>query len=527
MKARLRALLRLPLRLLERLTPSPAARLASGLSALVVCLLLVADLTAGLFPDRLAQATERREAMAELIATYTASTPSLHDPASVRALLERIAARDMPELRSVAIRTAAGEIVGRIGDHDQRWMLGAAERSTETQMRVPIQQAGRPWGTIEITFAPVYPQTVEGWMSDPFVLTMGTLVTALQLAFYLYLRRTLRAIDPTQSVPTRVRNAFDMLGEGVLVLDPDGRIMLANESFRRLLPSRDMPLNGRLADELRCIAGPLLAACGGQLPWARVMTTGDIVTLPAVQLQDDAGKPLERRVGVRCQPVRDLDGALRGCLVTFDDVSQLHDANTHLKAALAELNASRAKVRLQNEKLQHLASRDPLTGSLNRRAFFEAIATWQETAGTTPLAVVLCDVDHFKSFNDRYGHAVGDEVLCAVTSLLTAQCRSDDLVCRLGGEEFCMAFPGMTLAQATARAERIRAAMERGCAANLSVRIDRSITASFGVAVMEARALRTEQLIDRADQAMYRAKKGGRNRVESWSAAEAPASEPA
>ena len=163
-------------------------------------------------------------------------------------------------------------------------------------------------------------------------------------------------------------------------------------------------------------------------------------------------------------------------------------------------------------RLIRQATLDPLTG-LNNRGHFEALATNElarsrRTGG--PVAVMLCDVDHFKQVNDRYGHAAGDLALAHVAQVLSAHLRECDVLARWGGEEFLALLPDSSLPAAQAAAERIRAAIEaqpldlEGAAL--------SITLSFGVAaVQDSHDLQAATA--RADKALYESKRAGRNRV--------------
>jgi diguanylate cyclase (GGDEF)-like protein len=165
------------------------------------------------------------------------------------------------------------------------------------------------------------------------------------------------------------------------------------------------------------------------------------------------------------------------------------------------------------EESRLMATTDPLTGLLNRRAFLER--TGQELRRSArygdALSVILLDVDHFKRINDERGHAIGDVVLAAVGGLMGRTVRSCDIVARWGGEEFVIALPSTPAANALTLAERLRANLQAMEITDLK-RGTLSATASFGVAA-QAEGDHLEQLIDRADRAMYVAKSGGRNRV--------------
>jgi diguanylate cyclase (GGDEF)-like protein len=167
------------------------------------------------------------------------------------------------------------------------------------------------------------------------------------------------------------------------------------------------------------------------------------------------------------------------------------------------------------EESRLTATTDMLTGLLNRRAFIEWATRELRRAERyrDSLSVIILDVDHFKQVNDRYGHATGDHVLEFVGSMLPKAVRSCDVVARWGGEEFVLALPSTPLQGAVLVAERARRTLEEASvqAGNGSTV---PVTASFGVAQLNPGET-IDQLIDRADRAMYAAKSGGRNRVET------------
>jgi diguanylate cyclase (GGDEF)-like protein/PAS domain S-box-containing protein len=168
------------------------------------------------------------------------------------------------------------------------------------------------------------------------------------------------------------------------------------------------------------------------------------------------------------------------------------------------------------EALRRAVACDHLTGLSNRRALYEAceleLERWRRTP--RPLSMVLVDADHFKRINDNFGHAIGDAVLRHLASGLSATFRAMDVVARLGGEEFVVLLPGCDEEAATMVAQRL---CDRIAAQPVTV--EEAIvhyTVSVGVASMDADVAGVEELIERADKAMYAAKAGGRNRVERW-----------
>jgi len=159
---------------------------------------------------------------------------------------------------------------------------------------------------------------------------------------------------------------------------------------------------------------------------------------------------------------------------------------------------------------------DHLTGVANRRAFFEAAELELQRNRRTPrpTALILIDADHFKRINDHHGHPGGDAVLRQLGLVLTATFRQVDVVARVGGEEFAVLLPSSTLDGAAAVAERLRQVVQTQVVAFEGEQI--AFTVSAGVAASDGGDLDLDMLMKRADQALYAAKSGGRNRIECW-----------
>ena len=168
--------------------------------------------------------------------------------------------------------------------------------------------------------------------------------------------------------------------------------------------------------------------------------------------------------------------------------------------------------------LRQLSLQDPLTGLANRRLLTDrlALALRSQPRRTRPVALLMLDLDGFKPVNDMHGHAVGDELLVRLTARLSGVTRPGDTLARLGGDEFAIALPDATLEEAQAVAVRIVRELERPV---LVDHIALSVGASVGVAVCEhPGAVDAEDLLSRADIAMYAAKRGGRGRFATWTA---------
>jgi diguanylate cyclase (GGDEF)-like protein len=186
-----------------------------------------------------------------------------------------------------------------------------------------------------------------------------------------------------------------------------------------------------------------------------------------------------------------------------------------LEILLEEKDELTKKLADANERLELLAHTDPLTGLANKRSLEQALVRDLARADRdkTCLSVVVADVDHFKQVNDRYGHAIGDVVLQRVAKLLSSTLRTGDLATRFGGEEFVLILPGTNAFGAKLAAERIRRAVSQvefeGPQGKFQITISFGVTSVVGPGCSGM----SKQVFKEADEALYAAKSGGRNRV--------------
>ncbi len=204
-----------------------------------------------------------------------------------------------------------------------------------------------------------------------------------------------------------------------------------------------------------------------------------------------------------------------------------HAKDAGLVGVIARELAGPIRITTLVEESQRLATTDALTRLANRRAFVGECEREMQRAArySRPLCLALLDVDHFKAINDGFGHGVGDRVLEVVAETLRSAARAGDILGRWGGEEFTVLLHAADMSSAMVAAERLRAAIE---ALTITAPDGRSVpvTASFGVAELRCNEA-IEQLVDRADRHMYKAKSAGRNRVvgEHGATVESPVSE--
>lgn len=185
---------------------------------------------------------------------------------------------------------------------------------------------------------------------------------------------------------------------------------------------------------------------------------------------------------------------------------------------LREIESQRNKLLQDEAKLRELSVRDPLTGLFNRRYMEETFDREISRAmrKQKPLAVIMTDIDGFKAINDLAGHVLGDKALSYVSSYFMGSIRASDVACRFGGDEFCLILPDCSLEEGIRRANMLRNGVE-------SLSFDAAepfgihgVTMSFGVAALPENGVTREALLSAADNALYSAKREGRNRVKSW-----------
>jgi diguanylate cyclase (GGDEF)-like protein/PAS domain S-box-containing protein len=495
---------------------TPSVRISLGLILSVISILIVADMI-GLVPDNKNAVIEGRKTLAESLTVQYSLAAQKYDYESISASMRILVDRN-DDVVAAILKTSNGSTVAQAGSFSRQSDVGASGKSTPTRIHVPIFQNTKKWGNIEIEFAPIYEFSLLGLNINPLVAMIVFVTISGFTIFIVLIRKILERLDPSSAVPERVKYALDTLAEGVLLVDDKNRILLANNSFSKSVGKNEKELIGKKASSLEWV---LPDDNNTEFPWDVSARLGTPQTGSQIKATHSDGK--SRTYMVNCAPILDEKGKGRGVMATFDDVTKLEQKNDELQKMLGLLQESREEITQQNEELQVLATRDSLTNCLNRRSFFDIYDNEYESAKQEErnFSCIMADIDFFKSINDSYGHAVGDDVIEQVASSLQSTMRATDSICRYGGEEFCIALPGVSLKQAIRTAERARAFIESLRFSSNSDSKDIAITASFGVATMDSSTNDLSDLIDQSDKALYYSKNTGRNRVAAWPDVEA------
>jgi len=492
---------------------SPIARISISLVLLTLSLVLTGDLFFGEKNDASVATMKARQRLCESLAVQFSALLAADDLGTVKLTLRNLVIRD-EDILSAALRTKDGRVRAESGNHKENWQNVPFDKSTLTHTQVPLFKNNTRWGTVEVRFADPAPASFWDVYLTPFTLLAIYISIAGFIAYMFFMKRTLKHLDPGAVIPERVKTALDILTEGVVVVDANGQIVLANLAFTQKIETESKHLMGKELAKLNWSTPDQPPGEPLIFPWDVAMKEGE--SQLSSELQLDVRGVGTLTFAVNSSPVQDERGTVHGALATFDDVTELVEKNLQLSDMVGELQLSRDEVTKKNAELQILAERDPLTDCLNRRAFFErANAEFESAKNGGKLSIIMMDIDHFKSVNDTYGHGVGDEVIKSVASTLQAGLRGQEVVGRYGGEEFCILLPQTSIEQAARIGERLRAEIEE--TAQLSHHdIKRVITSSFGVTSNLSLAPDTEKLVDQADQALYYAKENGRNRVARW-----------
>lgn len=485
---------------------SPTVQVSIGVLALTISLIFVA-FSFGLLPNENKVELNARAKISEGLAIQLAGLFARDDQEGIQELVAAATGRNK-DILSIAIRKSDGGLLVASGNHDRHWRTQADGQSTATHVQIPLVSDSGPTGRIEISFRPLATGEIFGGLSHSMALFLGFICITGFAGYYVFLRRVLRELDPGRAIPERVKAAFDVLAEGVLIADDHGFILFENRAFRETLHGGEQSAAGMNISLLPWLLLP--DTTERRLPWQIALTQAGTPVI-GFQMAIERSPGNVRYLSVNSTCIADGRGITRGVIVTFDDVTVLHERNDQLNRSMGQLRESQWKISQQNEQLTILASVDSLTNCLNRRAFFSEVTTRLSSARSplTPMSVLMVDADHFKSINDRFGHAVGDRVLVALGAQFKLLCTQSDVVGRYGGEEFCIATFGRSIREANRLGEQIRAsaAMAKDWLPN-----GESVTVSIGIATqMSGDSI--DDVMRRADLALYTAKESGRNRV--------------
>ena len=299
-------------------------------------------------------------------------------------------------------------------------------------------------------------------------------------------------------VPFARHLVMEQIPEMVLVVDANSRVVDANQVALRWLKKPDNDVIGNYIFEILS-------------PWPQLANQYQHISERREEIQVDGEAP--RTLEIIISPLYSPFQILEGHIIVAHDVTERRSMEDKLKHANQSLQEQLAQIELLQEKLREQAIRDSLTGLFNRRYLADYLDKEVARASRKgyPISFVVMDIDHFKKFNDTYGHKCGDIVLQELGNMLMRNVRRGDTVCRYGGEEFVILLPDTSLKVATIRAEDWRRAFDETVLEYEGQNLHATI--SVGVAAYPLHGPDGETAIQAADHALYHSKRNGRNCV--------------
>ena len=480
----------------------PAARLAITIGFVCLSWICLA-LTLELAPNQDKQIVARRLAMTRSIAVAMSTVAEFNRSDEMQTLLERLVHAE-PEIKRLTLNVHTGKSMvaqDQSSQSSQSTATGELDLSQTEKVVVSIFSRDRKWGDLRIDFASPGSSGLGWLLSYPNGMLVFIFCGSI-LACWWVLSRSFRYLNPAKVVPDRVRNALDAITNGLAMVTPSGEIAHANRSFAEMV-SREADLI--IGSKIGSYSWHQVDGFGRDLPWIRSLKHRKVITGEILEAKFNPG--LTQKFMVNSTPILGAENNVRGILVSFEDVTALEAKKTELARTIQKVRQSRDEVERQNEKLFFLANYDPLTKCMNRRSFYsEFEAAWADL-GEHPLTALIMDIDYFKSVNDDHGHGVGDAVLVRVGEILLDILGKKGKVCRYGGEEFTAILNHIPPTQCRELAESFRFAVQAEPINGLDISI------SVGLADRSSGAMDPQHLLDQADQALYAAKRNGRNQV--------------
>lgn len=306
-----------------------------------------------------------------------------------------------------------------------------------------------------------------------------------------------------------LQSVFDNMGEGVLVADEKGQLLGYNPAAEQLL---QLVQGDVFHTNWTALHGVYLPNSSTPCPMEEFpllrAVRGETIEMVEIFVQHKQA-PEGVWLGCTARPLREKNGEQWGGLMVVQNITERKRGEQLLREKMRQVSDYSALLLEANARLEEQAMTDGLTSLRNRRAFVKSLDQEMQRAKryTTPLSLLIMDVDKFKAYNDTFGHLAGDEVLRQVADILQESARTTDVAARYGGEEFALILPNTDAQGAIALAERIRESVSK-IAWTL-----RKVTISIGVATLDPEMTEDDEFVAAADRALYAAKARGRDTV--------------
>ena len=328
---------------------SPILVISLCLVGVTIGALVIGEALVDLESDERTHVFAARKTLCESLAIQYAIFSASGQQSAVDGALKALVAHES-DIQSLAIQVIGGERLVVGGDHDRYWEQPPGRQSTLTHIQVPIHKLSSPWAVLQVSFKPVRSSMWEQLFTGAWPRFVVVVAALTFIGSIILIRRTLRHLDPSEVIPPRVKDALDSLTDSVVMVDPAGSIVLANGAFCRLAHQSLSSILGTSLSGFQWERDPDASSDVPRYPWERAI---ELKTLQqGVRLGFRVPGEGLRTLSVTSMPILEEQGAVRGILVSFHDVTEIDLANGQLHDAITKLQQSQSQVVSQNEQLE-------------------------------------------------------------------------------------------------------------------------------------------------------------------------------
>ena len=326
----------------------PFVWVSCGLVSLTISLMLAGDWLVDLAPTHDRQVFEYRRDLAESLAVQYSALAAREQIETVKFAMEVLTKRNS-NILSLALLQKSGTVVAQVGDHARVWVQPPGEESSLEFLQVPIFSRDQQWGTLQVAFRQENLPGLQRFFRDPWIRFLAFVSIAGFAGYFLFMKRILRQLDPSGTIPTRVKTALDGLAQGVVMIDTKGTIVLANNAFCRAVGESVTSLSGSDLSTLSWKSAELSATMS-VYPWTEAIEDKQPLANRPLLLDIHESEP--RKFVVNTVPIMDDASTMQGALVSFFDVTDLDRSNASLREAISELELSHVTIREKNQELE-------------------------------------------------------------------------------------------------------------------------------------------------------------------------------